>query len=99
MEVPHSARVVDCYDCATLGRRRCWSCFGNGEVIVLISLYQLKLMKCVNRDLFFRSAAMFVMELVTSLVLKLAAQMRLKGSIALPSKTVISVTVEDNVDV
>lgn len=32
VEVPHSARVVNCYDCSTMGRRRCWSCFGNGEI-------------------------------------------------------------------
>ena len=32
VEVPHSARVVQCHDCGTLGRRRCWSCFGNGEI-------------------------------------------------------------------
>ena len=32
VEVPHSARIINCHDCGTLGRRRCWSCFGNGEV-------------------------------------------------------------------
>jgi len=32
VEVPHSARVINCHDCGTQGRRRCWSCFGNGEV-------------------------------------------------------------------
>jgi len=32
VEVPHSARIINCHDCSTLGRRKCWSCFGNGEI-------------------------------------------------------------------